>query len=69
MAQAVSHHLLTAEAPIRARGSPCRTCGGQSDTGKDTSSNTLVVPCQYHCNVAKCTHVSSGDGQWARKWQ
>jgi hypothetical protein len=33
MAQAVSRRPLTAEAPVRFRVSPCRNCGGQSDTG------------------------------------
>jgi hypothetical protein len=32
MAQAVSHRPLTAEAPVRARVSPCAICGGQSGT-------------------------------------
>jgi hypothetical protein len=32
MAQVVTHRPLTADVQVRAQVSPCRICGGQSDT-------------------------------------
>jgi hypothetical protein len=52
MAQAVSRRPLTAKARVRSRVSPCRMCGGQSDTGTGFSLSTSVFPCQFHSTGA-----------------
>jgi hypothetical protein len=51
-AQAVGRQLLTAEARVRFRVSPCGFCGGQSDTGTGCSPSASVFPCQFHSNGA-----------------
>jgi hypothetical protein len=48
MAQAVSHRLLTAEARIRVRFSPCVIFGGQSGTGTGRSPSSSVFRRLYH---------------------
>jgi len=47
--------LSIAEARVHNRISPCRICGGQSDTATGFSPSTLVLPCQYHS--AKAPHL------------
>jgi hypothetical protein len=52
VSQAVSRRPLTAEAPVRARVSPCGICGGQSGTWTSFSPSSSVFLCQYHSTVA-----------------
>jgi hypothetical protein len=66
IAQVVSHRLLTAEARNSALGCSCTIFGGPSGPGTGFSPSP-VSPLEYHSN--RClifSHVSSGDGQWAR---
>jgi hypothetical protein len=52
MAQAVSRRLLTAEARVLPRVSPCGICSGQSGTGTGFFPSTSVLPYQFHSNGA-----------------
>jgi hypothetical protein len=52
MVQAVSRRLLTGEARVRSRVSPCGICGGQNGTGTGFSPSILVLPCQFHSTGA-----------------
>lgn len=47
-AQAVGQRLLTAETRVQSKGSQCANCGVQSDNGRDFSSSSSVVSCQYN---------------------
>jgi hypothetical protein len=60
MDQVVSRRLLTAEARVRARVSPCGICGVQSGTGTGFSPSSSVFPCQNHYTVALQTHIICG---------
>jgi hypothetical protein len=52
MAQAVSRRLLTAEARVRSRVSPCGICGGQSGTGTGFSTDAPL-----HGKTKKTDHL------------
>jgi hypothetical protein len=55
--------LLARLSPRRSRFAPVSVCGfcdGQSDTGTDFFSKSLVLSRQYHTAVALHTHVQSG---------
>jgi hypothetical protein len=67
MAQAVSCRPLTAEVWVRARVTPCSICVGQSGTATGFSASSLVSPVSI-IPPGLHTHVSSGDGLWARWW-
>jgi hypothetical protein len=60
MAQDVSRRLLTAEARVCARVSPCWVCDGQNVTGSAFSRISLVFPCQYHSTVAPYSNIIWG---------
>jgi hypothetical protein len=58
MAQAVSRRPIMAKDRVRARVSPCRICGGQSDTGTDFSPSYSDFACQYVSTMAVHIRIS-----------
>jgi hypothetical protein len=56
------HRPLTAEARVRARVSPCGSCGGRSDTGTGFSPSSSVSPHLFHSTVALQSHIISSGG-------
>jgi hypothetical protein len=60
MAQEINRCLLTAEARVRARVSPCEICDGRSGKGTGFSTPSSVFPSQYHSTVDLHAHISYG---------
>jgi hypothetical protein len=60
MAQVVSHQILTVEAQVHARVSPCGICGGQSGTGTGFSLSSSIFPSIYHYTITLQTHIIWG---------
>ena len=48
MAQAISRHAFTVEAPVLSKDSPCEICGGQTGIGTGVSPSNSVFLCQHH---------------------
>jgi hypothetical protein len=62
MAQAGSRRSLTADARVCVLVNPCGICGGQNDTGTDSSPSSSGFSCQYHSTVALQLISSGGWG-------
>ena len=58
MVQAVGHWSVTADARFQSHASPCRICGGQSDTGLGVSPSTPAYPYQYNFSMLIDSHVT-----------